>query len=78
MATVFTGGSVFIGDGRVLDRATVIIEGDLIQKVSPKDPVLPRDAEVIDIKGKMLLPGFVDCHLHILIDGSPNPMAAAS
>ena len=76
MAIVFTGGSVFIGDGRVLDQATVVIEGDRIQKVSPKDTVLPRDAEVIDIKGKMLLPGFVDCHLHILIDGSPNPMAA--
>jgi len=76
MAIVFTGGSVFIGDGRVLDRATVIIEGDRIQKVSRKDTVLPRGAEVIDIKGKMLLPGFVDCHLHILIDGSPNPMAA--
>ena len=76
MAIVFTGGSVFVGDGRVLDRATVIIEGDRIQKVTQKDTVLPRDAEVIDIKGKMLLPGFVDCHLHILIDGSPNPMAA--
>ena len=76
MAIVFTGGSVFIGDGRVLDGATVTIEGDRIQKVSQEDTVLPRDAEVIDIKGKMLLPGFVDCHLHILIDGSPNPMAA--
>ena len=57
MAIVFTGGSVFIGDGRVLDRATVIIEGDRIQKISQKDMVFPRDAEVIDIKGKMLLPG---------------------
>jgi len=76
MAIVITGGSAFIGDGSVVEKAVVIIEGDRIVKVGSSGVTLPRDAEVIDISGKMLLPGFVDCHLHILIDGSPNPMAA--
>ncbi|MBW2177585.1 MAG: amidohydrolase family protein [Deltaproteobacteria bacterium] len=76
MAIVIKGGSVFTGDGKVLDPAAVIIEGDRIAKIGLPDMTFPRDAEVIDIAGRMLLPGFVDCHLHILIDGSPNPMAA--
>ena len=76
MALVIKDGPAFIGDGRILDKATVIIEGDRIDCIGPPDMTLPRDAEVIDIKGGMLLPGFVDCHLHILIDGSPNPLGA--
>jgi len=77
MTTIFTGGPAFIGDGTILDHATVIVEGEKIVKVASQEVKLPRDAELIDLKGKMLLPGFVDCHIHIMIDGSPDPLAAA-
>jgi imidazolonepropionase-like amidohydrolase len=77
MTTIFTGGPAFIGDGTILDHATVIVEGEKIVKVASQEVKLPRDAELIDLKGKMLLPGFVDCHTHIMIDGSPDPLAAA-
>lgn len=77
MTTIFTGGPAFIGDGTILDHATVIVEGEKIVKVASQEVELPRDAEIIDLKGKMLLPGFVDCHIHIMIDGSPDPLAAA-
>jgi len=76
MTLVIKDGPVFIGDGRILDKATVVVEGDRIDCIGPPDMTFPMDAQVIDIKGSMLLPGFVDCHLHILIDGSPNPLAA--
>jgi imidazolonepropionase-like amidohydrolase len=75
MTTVFTGGPAFRGDGKLIQSATVIVEEERIIKVTGAEIALPRGAEVIDLQGKMLLPGFVDCHLHILIDGSPNPMA---
>lgn len=77
MTTIFTGGPAFIGDGTILDHATVIVEGEKIVKVASQEVKRPRDAELIDLKGKMLLPGFVDCHIHIMIDGSPDPLAAA-
>jgi len=77
MTTIFTGGPAFIGDGTILDHATVIVEGEKIVKVASQEVKLPRDADLIDLKGKMLLPGFVDCHIHIMIDGSPDPLAAA-
>jgi len=76
MTLVIKDGPVFIGDGRIVDKATVVVEGDRIDCIGPPDMTFPMDAQVIDIKGSMLLPGFVDCHLHILIDGSPNPLAA--
>ena len=77
MTTIFTGGPAFIGDGQILDHATVIVEGEKIVKVTGAGIDLPRDAKIIDLKGKMLLPGFVDCHIHIMIDGSPDPLGAA-
>ncbi len=76
MTIVFTGGPAFIGDGRIIDHATIIVEGEKIVKVTASDSVLPENATIIDLAGKMLLPGFVDCHVHILIDGSPDPIAA--
>ncbi|MBU2515696.1 amidohydrolase family protein [bacterium] len=77
MTIVFTGGTAFVGNGEIIDKATVIIEGKQIKKVTKADTDLPQDATIIDLEGKMLLPGFIDCHLHILIDGSPDPMASA-
>ena len=74
--TAFVGGTAFIGDGRVFEQATVIVEDKRIVKVIEGECTLPGDADVLDITGHMILPGFIDCHLHILIDGSLNPMAS--
>ena len=74
--TAFTNCSLFIGDGRVVESGLVIIEDDKIIGVesSPLDP--PEEAEVIDLTGAMLLPGLIDCHVHICHDGSADPWAA--
>ena len=76
MATAMIGATAFIGNGDILERSAVIIEQDKIVKVATADDVLPADTDVVDITGHTLLPGFVDCHLHLLVDGSPNPLAA--
>lgn len=76
MATALIGGTAFIGNGEILEHSAVIVEQDKIVKVAKADDLLPQDTGVTDITGHMLLPGFVDCHLHLLIDGSPNPLAA--
>lgn len=76
MTVVLKGGPVFIGDGSIIEDAVVHIENERITKVSRGEQPLPRGAEVIDTRGRMVLPGFVDCHVHLLIDGSPDPLAA--
>ena len=74
MITAFAGGRVFVGDGRVLDRGSVLVEGERISKVSEGEISIPRDARRIDLNGYTLFPGFIDSHIHICLDGSADPM----
>ena len=41
MAIVFADGRVVVGDGRVLERASVLVEGERIVKVAPKNIQMP-------------------------------------
>lgn len=78
MTTAFVDGPVFVGDGRVLERATVLVEGERIVKVSEGNVTIPEDARKISLAGRFLLPGFIDCHVHLCLDGSPDPIASLS
>jgi imidazolonepropionase-like amidohydrolase len=77
MTTAFVDGPVFVGDGRVLDRATVLVEGNRIVKVSAAGIRIPRGSVKIDLAGRMLLPGFIDCHTHLVFPHRPDPYRAA-
>jgi imidazolonepropionase-like amidohydrolase len=50
--------------GVVLPQATVVIEDARIATVIT-DATDPGGGEVIDLNGKMILPGFIDCHVHV-------------
>ncbi len=47
----------------ILPRADVWVQGDKIAAVGPELPI-PPETEVIDAEGRVLMPGFVDCHTH--------------
>ena len=52
-------------DETVYDGGGVLIEGENIVAVGRIDPKLVKpDAEVIDLQGKYVLPGFVNTHVH--------------
>ncbi len=51
------GGKVLVGDGRVLEGATVEFAGSRIVRVGPGAP--SAGARVVDAKGKVVAPGFV-------------------
>ena len=62
---VFKNSCVIDGTGAApLTDATVILDGKLIKQVGRAIPV-PGGAQVIDLKGKTLLPGFSDAHTHM-------------
>jgi imidazolonepropionase-like amidohydrolase len=42
----------------------VLIEGDRFREVSDKP--IKSSAQVIDLKGKTLMPGLIDCHVHVI------------
>lgn len=56
-------------DGAVAD---VLLSGRTVSRIAPSIPA-PPDAAVIDARGGVVIPGFVDCHSHIdkshLMDG---------
>ncbi|MGH8824940.1 MAG: amidohydrolase family protein [Jiangellaceae bacterium] len=57
------GGHVLSMDPEVgdLPQGDVLIEGD---KIAAVGPALDADAEVVDVSGKIVIPGFVDTHRH--------------
>ncbi len=62
---VLAGGRVVVGDGTVLDRATVVVDGDRIASVDGGVPGGPRpDDRVVDLGGRTVMPGMVNCHFH--------------
>jgi imidazolonepropionase-like amidohydrolase len=77
MGIVFTNGTVIVGDGRILEHATVVVDDERIAKVAEGDVPLPQGARKIPLDGRTLLPGFIDCHVHLCLDGSPDPLRAS-
>jgi imidazolonepropionase-like amidohydrolase len=77
MAIAFIDGTVVVGDGRVLEHATVLVNGEKIEKVAEKNVSIPKDAKKIPMDGQVLLPGFIDSHVHLCFDSSPDPMTSA-
>jgi imidazolonepropionase-like amidohydrolase len=45
---------------------SVLVEGETIQEISVK-PIKASAADVIDCKGRTLMPGLIDCHVHVML-----------
>jgi predicted amidohydrolase YtcJ len=64
---LFTNGSVFAGGGFAPRGASVLIKGTRIAAVGAT--IEPGGAEVVDLDGGTLLPGFIDAHAHPVFGG---------
>jgi imidazolonepropionase-like amidohydrolase len=63
---VLRGGRIFDGTGAPAREGTVIIERNRIVKILPAGATdWPKDAQVIDVSGKTVLPGLIDLHTHL-------------
>jgi len=63
--TAFQGARVIVGDGRVLDNATIIVDGARISRVGTGNVQVPQGATRVDLTGKTVMPGIVDSHVHL-------------
>src|SRR6185503_6222431 len=58
-------------DGRandVIAPAVVLVRGDRIEATG-KDVTVPANAKVIDLGDATLMPGLIDAHVHVLLQG---------
>lgn len=60
--TAITGGRVLMPDGRVRP-GTVVLDGGVVATVTAGALAAPA-AEVVDVGGRLVVPGLVDLHLH--------------
>lgn len=67
--TLLRGGRVLVGDGTAPVRADVVVDGGRIAEVAVGGPLAASADEVIDVAGAVVVPGLVDCHVHLVFDG---------
>jgi imidazolonepropionase-like amidohydrolase len=62
----FTNARIFDGvRAQYLDESTVLVEGAKIVEVSAAT-AHPKADEVVDLRGRTLMPGLIDAHCHVL------------
>ena len=60
-----------------IDNVAVLVEGNSIKAVAKQGQLKPAvGTKVIDLKGKTLLPGLMDMHVHLTYDAEDNFLAA--
>jgi imidazolonepropionase-like amidohydrolase len=65
---VFVGARLVDGTGAApVDRAVLVVSGDKILSIATmSEPgTIPSDAERVDVRGKTIMPGFVNAHGHV-------------
>jgi imidazolonepropionase-like amidohydrolase len=79
MAILFRNGNVIVGNGEVIENGTVAVDGKDLVFVGPTKKSRPSKKDILfNISGKTILPGLIDCHVHLCLDGSPDPMTSIS
>ncbi|MGI2039594.1 amidohydrolase family protein [Shewanella frigidimarina] len=62
---VFTGGKVItMENDQVIDNGVVIVKDNKIVSVGDANTIIPKNAQVINISGKTIMPGIFDAHAH--------------
>ncbi|MGQ0666578.1 MAG: amidohydrolase family protein, partial [Nitrospiraceae bacterium] len=61
------------GTGAVLDQATVLVRGSRIAAAGPSQEItIPKGSRRIDGRGLTIIPGLIDCHVHLCLGGEPD------
>ncbi|MFF0433604.1 amidohydrolase [Streptomyces sp. NPDC004327] len=68
---VFTGGPVFTGDPARTRATSLAVTGERITAVGHDEvrELIGPSTEVVDLAGKLLVPGFQDSHIHAVYGG---------
>jgi imidazolonepropionase-like amidohydrolase len=59
--TAYEGARLIVGDGRVVENGTLVVDGGRITQAASA----PAGAKRVDLKGKTVMPMIIDCHVHL-------------
>ncbi len=64
--TAFEGARLIVGDGRVIEKATLVVDGTKIaQAGAAADVRVPAGAARVSLAGKTVMPMIIDTHVHL-------------
>jgi len=63
---------VDVKNEELVKDAVILVENGRFTSVG-KNIEVPKGAEIIDLKGRTVLPGIIDAHIHCLLDASGDP-----
>ncbi len=66
-------GFIDVAEGKLIKPAVIVIENGVISAINPAQ--VPQNMEVIDLGGKILVPGLMDMHVHLGLDFGKNAFA---
>jgi Imidazolonepropionase and related amidohydrolases len=58
-------GRILPMKGSPMENATIVVKGDMIARIERGFLPVPQGTQSVDLKDKTVLPGLIDCHVHI-------------
>ncbi|MFT3937103.1 MAG: amidohydrolase family protein [Chitinophagaceae bacterium] len=55
--------------GQVLNNQVIIVKGNTIESITPAAGFKQKTDSIIDLSAYFVLPGLIDCHTHVLLQG---------
>jgi imidazolonepropionase-like amidohydrolase len=70
-AVAYVGATLIDGTGGApISDSAVLVEGDRISVAGPRSSIsIPRNARVVSVTGKWIVPGLIDAHVHFFESG---------
>jgi 5-methylthioadenosine/S-adenosylhomocysteine deaminase len=66
MKTLLKNGIYFRLPDYAVKPINLLVDETLIEQVSESEIIPPSGAKIFDLKGKLILPGLMDCHTHLV------------
>jgi imidazolonepropionase-like amidohydrolase len=78
VVTAYVNGQVIDGLGRAYQGHVIVKDGEIATVGAGAPPELDPSVLREDLSSKSILPGFIDCHVHLRNDGIADPRAQAA
>jgi imidazolonepropionase-like amidohydrolase len=69
---IHCGQLIDVKNGQVLKEMTIVVEGNKITDVVKGYSVAGKADKLVDMKSKTVMPGLIDCHVHLEEETNPN------